>query len=532
MINVWRLTKLQLLSSFGLNKALHTKDPAERRKALLLSIATIAGILMIGAVSFGYSFMMAQSFEQLGRMDLLLAVMMAVTSLVGFFTTVYKASGVLFSYKDYDMIMSLPVKTSHVVASRVLQLYVMNLFFTLLVMLPAGAVYAIHVKPGVLFYLFFLLTLFFITLLPIIAATLVGTLISWVSSRFRASKILNMILTFAFIIILMLGSFTLNQGQQAIADVGAALGDMIFKVYPPASVYVDAVCSYRVSALLFFIAVSVLVFMLFSILLATRYKAIHTGLMTSRASRAYKMKPLQANSAFKALYLKELRRYFSSVNYVLNTGIGMVLLLMMSISLLFVSSEQLGTILDIPQLSDSLSTLSPLVISLFVVLSCTTACSISLEGNHLWILTSSPVPKPAIVFSKVAVNLTITLPVIAVSWGLLVYTLRAGWMESIFMLAVPVIYACYSAMLGVIVNLKLPKLEWTSEVAVIKQSAAVLVSMVIGVLTLAAPAVLFMLLPGVGGNLILLGFGILMAAVCTGMYRYIQINGERLFQKL
>ncbi|MFD1907531.1 hypothetical protein ACFSQ7_31610 [Paenibacillus rhizoplanae] len=234
------------------------------------------------------------------------------------------------------------------------------------------------------------MTLFFITLLPIIAATLVGTLISWVSSRFRASKILNMILTFAFIIVLMLGSFTLNQGQQAIADVGAALGDMIFKVYPPASVYVDAVCSYRVSALLFFIAVSVLAFMLFSVLLATRYKAIHTGLMTSRASRAYKMKPLQANSAFKALYLKELRRYFSSVNYVLNTGIGMVLLLMMSISLLFVSSEQLGTILDIPQLSDSLSTLSPLVISLFVVLSCTTACSISLEGNHLWILTSSP----------------------------------------------------------------------------------------------------------------------------------------------
>ncbi|MEK4043447.1 hypothetical protein NSU18_07260 [Paenibacillus sp. FSL H8-0048] len=532
MINVWRLTKLQLLSSFGLNQALHTKDPARRRKALLISLLVITGILMIGAVSFSYSFMMAKSFEQLGRMELLLAVMMAVTSLVGFFTTVYKASGVLFSYKDYDMIMSLPVKTSHVVASRVLQLYVMNLFFTLLIMLPAGAVYAIHVKPGVLYYLFFLMTLFFITLLPIIAATLVGSLISWVSSRFRASKILNMILTFAFIIVLMLGSFTLNQGQQAIADVGAALGDMIFKVYPPASVYVDAVCSYRVSALIFFIAVSVLAFMLFSVLLATRYKAIHTGLMTSRASRGYKMKPLQANSAFKALYLKELRRYFSSVNYVLNTGIGMVLLLMMSISLLFVSSKQLGAILDIPQLSDSLSTLSPLVISLFVVLSCTTACSISLEGNHLWILTSSPVPKPAIVFSKVAVNLTITLPVIAVSWGLLAYTLHAGWMESILMLTVPVIYACYSALLGVMVNLKLPKLDWTSEVAAIKQSASVLVTMLIGVLTLAVPAILFMLLPGVGGNLILLGYGVLLVAVCAGMYRFIQINGERLFQKL
>lgn len=111
-------------------------------------------------------------------------------------------------------------------------------------------------------------------------------------------------------------------------------------------------------------------------------------------------------------------------------------------------------------------------------------------------LDQLPVPKPAIVFSKVAVNLTITVPVTAVSWGLLVYTLRVGLTESILMLAVPVIYACYSALLGVMVNLKLPKLDWTSEVAAIKQSASVLVTMVIGVLTLAVPAVLFMLLPG------------------------------------
>lgn len=75
--------------------------------------------------------------------------------LVSFFTTINKASGVLFSYKDYDLVMSLPVKTSHVVASRILQLYVLNLFFTLMAMLPAGAVYAIKVNPGALFYLFF-----------------------------------------------------------------------------------------------------------------------------------------------------------------------------------------------------------------------------------------------------------------------------------------------------------------------------------------------------------------------------------------
>jgi ABC-2 type transport system permease protein len=210
MTNIWRLTKIQLLSSFGLNKALHTRDVKERRKLLLLCMGILIGVAMIAVFSFGYSFMMAQNFEEIGRMDLLLAIMMAVTSIIGFFTTIYKASGVLFGFKDYDLVMSLPIKTSHVVASRVLQLYVLNLFFTLMVMLPAGTVYAIKVSPEALYYLFFLLALLFIPLLPIIAATIIGALISWISSRFKASRMISLILTFVVIIGVIIGSFRIN----------------------------------------------------------------------------------------------------------------------------------------------------------------------------------------------------------------------------------------------------------------------------------------------------------------------------------
>ncbi|WP_019914170.1 hypothetical protein [Paenibacillus sp. HW567] len=532
MMNSWRLTKLQLLSSFGLNKALHTKDVKERRKLLLLSIGILAGMLMIAAASFGYSFGMALAFEQMGRLDLLLAIMMAVTSIVVFFTTIYKASGVLFNYKDYDLVMSLPIKTSHVVASRVLQLYILTLFFTVMVMLPAGMVYAIKVAPGALFYLFFLMTLFFIPLLPIIAATIIGSFISWFSSRFRASRMISLALTFAVIIAIMVGSFTLNGNGQVVADMGTGLADMIFKLYPLTAMYVDAVCSYRISALLVFTAISVLSFIIFATVLGRKYKAIHTGLMTSHASSKYKMKPLAVSSPFRALYKKELGRYFSSSIYVLNTGIGMILLLVMSVALLFVSPEKLGELIEIPQFSQSLGTLAPILVSLFVTLSCTTSSSISLEGKQLWILKSSPVSKQSILLSKIAVNLTITLPVLVVSCVLLMISLRTGWTESLLLLAIPLIYACYSAMVGVIVNLNLPNLEWTSEVTVVKQSAAVIVSMFIGILSLLVPVGTFLLLTHVNGNVILLGAGMLMAAMCVGMYRYIQTKGEQLLQKL
>ncbi|AZS17996.1 hypothetical protein [Paenibacillus lutimineralis] len=532
MINIWRLTKIQLLSTFGLNKALHTCDGKERRKFLLLSIGILIGVVMIAGYSFVYSYLMAQTFEQIGRMDLLLAIMMAATSILGFFTTIYKASGVLYSYKDYDLVMSLPIRTSYVVASRVLQLYVLNLFFMLILMLPAGAVYAIKVNPEVVFYLSFLITLLFIPLLPIIAAALIGALISWVSSRFRASRVITIVLTMAVTIGIMAGLFSLKGNEQMLTDMSTQLADMIFKLYPLAAMYVDAVCSYQIGPLLLFMAISLLAFILFSIVLGTRYKAIHTGLTTSHTSSKYVMRSLKASSPFRALYVKELRRYFSSSLYVLNTSIIMIFLLVTSIALLFIGSEKLGQLIEIPQMSDYLGRMAPLVVSLFVTLSCTSASSISLEGNHLWILKSSPVSKKDILLSKVAVNLTVTIPISVVSCLMLMISLRMGWMESLLLLVIPVIYACYSAMLGIIVNLKFPKLDWTSEVTAIKQSASVLVSMLLGFISVVIPVAILFLLSHVNGNLILLGIGVMMLAVCGMMYKYIATQGERLFQAL
>ena len=92
------------------------------------------------------------------------------------FTTIYKANGILFSFRDYDLQMSLPVKSSTIVASRILILYGMNLGFTLLVMLPAAAVYTWMASPSPLFYLFFFFSLLAIPMVPIILATILGVL--------------------------------------------------------------------------------------------------------------------------------------------------------------------------------------------------------------------------------------------------------------------------------------------------------------------------------------------------------------------
>jgi ABC-2 type transport system permease protein len=303
-------------------------------------------------------------------------------------------------------------------------------------------------------------------------------------------------------------------------------------LYPLTLMYVNAVCSFQMDALVLFIAISLISFMLFTMVLGSKYKAIHTGLTTSFSTNKYQMKSLAVSSPLYTLYKKELRRYFSSSIYVLNTSIGMVMLLVMAVALMFVSTEQLGQTLEIPELSNYLSRLAPLFVSVFVTLSCTTSSSISLEGNNIWILKSAPVPTITILLSKIAVNLTITVPIVVISSLLLMISLGTGWMESLLLLVIPVLYACLTAMIGVLVNLKLPKLEWTNEVSVVKQSASVLVAMLIGFISLLIPVGLSLLLADLNGNLVLLGIGLLILVVCGAMYRYIQSKGELLFRAL
>lgn len=201
--------------------------------------------------------------------------------------------------------MSLPIKTSHIVASRVAQLYVLNLFFSLMVMVPAGIVYAIKVNPGVLYYLYFLITLLFIPLVPIIAATIIGALISWVSSRFKGSRIITLILTFVVIIAIIVGSGQINgNNPQLLADMSAQIADQIYSLYPLTLMYVNAVCSFQFDSLVLFIGFSLISFMLFTIVLGSKYKAIHTGFTTSFSKNKYQMKSLAVSSPLYTLYKK------------------------------------------------------------------------------------------------------------------------------------------------------------------------------------------------------------------------------------
>jgi len=496
----------------------------KKQKALYMGVGFFAAGL--GVLMFFYCFAIGQGLMMFNSIGILPALIMVIISLMVLITTVFKVKGTIFGFRDYDMVMSLPVSTGGVVASRLILLYAINMLFVLIVMVPMIVTYGILAKPEVLFYVYSIIIMFFLPLVPIIVASFIGTLITYIASKFRHSNFVSILVSLIFLVAFIGFSFTMGNSGKELVNISKALTDQVNSMYPLADMYTKAVIQYDFTSFIAFLAISIGAFLIYSILIGSLFKKINTTIMTGRYKSNFKMGELKETSPFQALYRKELKRFFSSTLYVLNTGIGVVLLTIAAVALIFVNLDKL---MGIPEASVVLLKMVPVYVSFCVVMCFTSASSISLEGKSLWIIKSLPVEPKTIYFAKIAVNLTIVAPVLF-DVILIDIILHLGLVKGIIMLLVAILGAVFISIWGILVNLRFPNFNWTSEVTVIKQSAASMVSVFTGFILVGIQVGFIMLIPNYElGYLIYI---LLLAAVDFALYRILLTWGNKRFLEL
>ena len=92
------------------------------------------------------------------------------------------------------------IRDSSVAASRLLVLYGLNLAFCLLLILPAGIVYAVYTAPGPFYYGALALGLLLTPLLPVAAAAVIGCAVTVLTAGFRHK---NLVYTAALMLVLV-----------------------------------------------------------------------------------------------------------------------------------------------------------------------------------------------------------------------------------------------------------------------------------------------------------------------------------------
>ncbi len=478
------LLKMQLYNFFGINRILHSRSKREKQHGAAFGVIAIVAV----GLMLAHSTSISAGFAGMGAVNILPTISILICSLVTLILTFLKSSGVLVGLRDYDMVMSLPVNSWEVVLSRLTFVYLSNLLISIIVVLPAVIIYGINAETGTSGSIIFLLSLVFLPVIPMIIALGLGVLIAAVSSRSRHKNILSLVLS-TLVVLLVVAASTQAQNMKPdeILDIGLTLSNMANRIYPPAALISKAVESQNFLYFFIFIGMTALTYGAFVGIVSHFYQKMNTAAFSHSAAK-YEGRPLKVSTPLKAMYKREFGRYFSCTIYALNSTIGMVLLLVVSLLLQFISPEMIEQQSGLIGLSGMLHRVLPLVIAVFITMTSTASASLSLEGKSRWIMCSVPVRAIDIFHAKVAVNLTVICPFVLISALLAGIKMEVSLMQAVFLCIVPAVYACFISVLGMYMNVKFPKYDWTSEYYAVKGGAiSVLATMGIGMLSSVIP---------------------------------------------
>ncbi len=546
---LWLLLKVQLRSTLGrrpdskkksvrpaLGSLGRSGSPLSQKNAPAASGSGNAGytvlmvfvaIMMVFLVVF-FSMTMADSLAPLGLIDLLPALMMAASCVTVLITTIYKTNGILFGFRDYDLVMSLPVKTSTVIASRVMILYLYNMLFCLVILVPSTIVYAMYATPPAGFYPVFVICLLLVPLVPVIIATAIGMLIAWIASHFKRKSGANIIFTVIALLLWMYLCMNMSNIAVNFANIGETLMQVISRVYPLVTWYTAAVCTLDMASFALFAAVSVGAFLLFTAVIAKNFKHINNSLTADRTSSDFQMSSLKQSSKKAALFGREWRRFISTPVYVLNSGIGVILILIFAVLILVAGAGTVLNLIGMSGFGNTLTDILPVGLSFFIVMTCPSAASVSLEGKSFWIIKTMPVQTKDVLMAKLKVNLYLTIFAVLISSTLINIALQPTPLQAVMMYATPLAYSVFTSLFGLRLNLSNYNFDWNTEMQVVKQSMPVMTVILTGMAITIVPAILVLTL----GPMVSYIVTAALAVLCVLLYSNIFTKGIRDFDAI
>ncbi len=493
MREFWILTKLQVSSLFGINKILHMKNAEEKKLGKRVLGSFVAMVFALGYLSVLYSIMLANAFQMFGTLPTLLGIMALASSILILMFSIFETKGVLFGFGDYDIVMSWPVSVRAVAASRVFSMYAYNFVYAFLLLLPAGVIYAIMAAPPLWYYPLFLVMIFLVPAVPTMIGALLGTVLTVATARMKKNSLVNVAAQMVLVIGLMIVSMrsgTAMEDPSKLANFATVFQSMIGGAYPPAQWFQDALTTGSLPAILWLLLLTIGSIALLIIGLGKNFVVINSYIKSKPRGETFVMHKQVHSTKSSALFRRERKRYFSSSLYVVNTAFGYVMMIAAGVALL-VKADALLKMLDIQEGSiASVTAAIPFVLGWLVSMGSTTASSFSMEGKSLWIIKSLPVSARDWLLAKLKVTLMLSIPSIFITSTLVMIALKPDFYNAAWTYLLPLAYTFAFGVLGLWINIRMPRLDWQSEAEAIKQGGATMITIFTGMGAGFLPAIL------------------------------------------
>ncbi|MBR0082008.1 MAG: hypothetical protein IJP98_04630 [Clostridia bacterium] len=531
---LWLLLKKQFTEVFR-SYFFDAKKNRMRSKGAIVAwfiffFAIIVG--MLGGMFTVLSVTLSLGLSEVGMNWLYFLLLCGIAIVLGAFGSVFNTFSGLYCAKDNDLLLSLPIPVRTIIASRLLNVYLLGTLYASTVLVPMLAVY--WIVNGITFARLIcgLLLYCIVTVTVLLLSCGLGWVLAKISVKLKRKSFLTV-----FIALLGIGAyyFVYFKAQDMIRDLianaeqyGASIKSGAYALY-----LFGRIGEGDWLAAAIFTAAAALLTALIWILLSRSFLGIATASGTVDKVR-YVERRVKRKGVFAAILGKEFGRFTSSPNYMLNCGLGVLLLPAAGVAFLIMGRtvfEALnGALAVIP---GSVTVLLCFALCLLSSMNDMASPSVSLEGKSLWIPQSLPVAAKTVLRAKASVQLLLTCVPMLFASVCVAIVLPVSIPEKLAVLVTPVVYAAFSAIAATAVGVKMPMLNWTNELYPIKQSGAVAIALFGSWLLCAVFGGLYFLVGFLlGAPLYLLVCTVLFGTAALLLLRWLDTKGARIFAAL
>lgn len=440
-----------LLYSIGLNKY---KEDFTQKLIIFLIIVTSFSLFAMYYLFITYSELLNCGFESIG---ILLGKKIAFGIL--FLINIYYIYGLIES-KEYLLLNSLPISKKNIVISKILILYICDCVIEMIVLTPLCLVIGFS-YPLVDIIISFL-TIPFINVF-VCSSLMFGLLM--IGRMIKLNSIIKAICVISGISLLLI---FLNNNK------------MDFKYINTLFMFSE-MFSNTFSALILKLIIAILLGCVSIIILDIAIaKKMKDGSNTQVKKHEY---IYHKKEKYKAVFIGEFKQYLTLLPYVLNTALGLVLIILFSVNF-FLFNKGIGTnLLGMPKgIIKSSIHVFPYVMALIVGVCCTTQVSLSLEGKCVWIKKMIPVPNNAIYLSKVMVGLVLMVPAAIISIFLVLRAEGIIIKDIFFILITVILNILLMLWIGILIDIKFINYNWNNPISVIKRGSGAIIYQIVNIL--------------------------------------------------
>ncbi len=455
------------------------KKEKKAKTVFLLSLYAALAVLLL-CVFFVMASGLSEALVAMGLGWFYFAFIGILATAFGIFGDVFSTHSMMYGAKDNDLLFSLPVRSGDILFSRILVVFITGSAYMAIVFVPSVVAYWVASPSFSLFVL--LMQIIVMAALALIVTTLtcaLGWVIQKISTKMKNRNAAKLTVTIIFLGLYYFVSTQATRYLESLilnADRVSSSFRSVHLIYA-----LGMGCTGSVPDCIIFTAVSLLLFIICFRIISHSYLKLSTESGKSE-KKAYSSSQIRETSASGALFRREGMRFISSTVYALNTGLGIVFMLIGAVALIIFRGDVISFTSQLEEAG--LGYLVPLsvtvVVSLLVSMNGISAPSVSLEGKSIWIVQSLPVSAWDVLRSKVLFCFVLS----AVPSLILVFACYAVSLVSIALLPLLALYTLLGCILqaetGLIFNLLHPSLRWTNEATCVKNGLSTYLALLAG----------------------------------------------------